>query len=431
MKQQEKFSIINVNNNLLPLITEDTKTRYSWIPFGVYGHDDFFNAVTMTFNVSTTNSACIEGIADLIYGKGLYSKTPAFNDLLQKLIPQEETKRVAFDLKLYGNACYQVYWDDSHTKIIKMYHIPVQTIRAEKIGNSPRIENFYYCIDWNDQKKIKEKKKIPAFGTSNEKMELLYIKNYSPGLYYYSLPDWVAAMQFAISEGEISNLHLNNITNGFLPAVMLNFNNGVPAPEERQTIEDLVQAKFTGTDNAGRFMLSFNDDPATKPTLDVIDISNLHEKYDYVAEYTQDRILVAHRVTSPLLFGIRTKNNGFSSQSEEMKTAFSILQTMTISPFQNLILNTLDMALTEGGYADTQLYFEQLTPLVILAQTADDTGKSVGQVEDETNKAMENPATQENPGDQTTQDAIPPTDKKPISQSSAFFETEYEIYNKK
>jgi hypothetical protein len=431
MKQQEKFSIINVNNNLLPLITEDTKTRYSWIPFGVYGHDDFFNAVTMTFNVSTTNSACIEGIADLIYGKGIYSKQPAFNDVLQKLIPQEETKRVAFDLKLYGNACYQVYWNDEHTKIIKMYHIPVQTIRAEKIGNSPRIENFYYCIDWNDQKKIKEKKKIPAFGTSNEKMELLYIKNYSPGLYYYSLPDWVAAMQFAISEGEISNLHLNNITNGFLPAVMLNFNNGVPAPEERQTIEDLVQAKFTGTDNAGRFMLSFNDDPATKPTLDVIDISNLHEKYDYVAEYTQDRILVAHRVTSPLLFGVRTKNNGFSSQSEEMKTAFSILQTMTISPFQNLILNSLDMALTEGGYVDTALYFEQLTPLVILAQTAEETGKSVAQVEDETNKSMENPATQENPGDQTTQDAIIPTDKKPISQSSAFFQTEYEIFNKK
>ena len=431
MKQQEKFSIINVNNNLLPLITEDTKTRYSWIPFGVYGHDDFFNAVTMTFNVSTTNSACIEGIADLIYGKGIYSKQPGFNDVLQKLIPQEETKRVAFDLKLYGNACYQVYWNDEHTKIIKMYHIPVQTIRAEKIGNSPRIENFYYCIDWNDQKKIKEKKKIPAFGTSNEKMELLYIKNYSPGLYYYSLPDWVAAMQFAISEGEISNLHLNNITNGFLPAVMLNFNNGVPAPEERQTIEDLVQAKFTGTDNAGRFMLSFNDDPATKPTLDVIDISNLHEKYDYVAEYTQDRILVAHRVTSPLLFGVRTKNNGFSSQSEEMKTAFSILQTMTISPFQNLILNSLDMALTEGGYDNTELYFEQLTPLVILAQTADETGKSVAQVEDETNKSMENPATQENPGDQTTQDGIIPTDKKPISQSSVFFETEYEIFNKK
>lgn len=433
MKQQQNFSVVNVNNNQLPMISEDTKTRYAWVPFGVWGQDDFFDAVVTAFNVSTTNSACVEGIADLIFGKGIYSKNQAYNEILQKLIPQEETKRVAFDLKLFGNAAYQVYWNDEHTKIIKMYHIPVQTLRAEKLYGSPKIENYFYCTDWNDHRKIKDKKKIPAFGTSNEKLEVLYIKNYFPGLYYYSLPDWVSAMQFSISEGEISNLHFNNITNGFLPAVMINFNNGVPAPEERETIEDLIQAKFTGTDNAGRFMLSFNDDVANKPTIDVINIDNLHEKYTYVAEYTQDRILVAHRVTSPLLFGIRTANNGFSSQSEEMKTAFSIMQTMTISPFQNLILNALDMALTEGGYNNTELYFEQLTPLVILAQQAEETDKTVEQVEDETNKAMENPATQENPGDQTDEEPMPDRSEKmsdvdfirTVGTQSAFFEREF------
>jgi hypothetical protein len=433
MKQQQKFSIVNVNNNQLPFITEDTKTRYNWIPFGVYGHDDFFDAVTITYNVSTTNSACIEGIADLIFGKGVYSKNEAYDKILQKIIPQEETKRVAFDLKLYGNAAYQVYWNDEHTKIVKMFHVPVQYLRAEKISSNPKIENYFYCTDWSDQRKIKDKKRIPAFETSNEKCEILYIKNYSPGLYYYSLPDWVAAMQFAMSEGEISNLHINNITNGFLPAVMLNFNNGIPAPEERETIEDLVQAKFTGTDNAGRFMLSFNDDPATKPTIDVINIENLHEKYQYVADYTQDRILVAHRVTSPLLFGIRTINNGFSSQSEEMKTAFSIMQTMTISPFQNLILNSLDYALTCGGYDEMELFFEQLTPLVILSQTAEETGKSVEQVQDETNKSLENPATQEEPQDQSTSDAILESEPQPnvsfVRTSQSFFNKEYETYN--
>ena len=436
MKQQQKFSIVNVQNNQLPMIQEGGNTRQNWVPFGVWGHDDFFDAVTTAYNVSTTNSACIEGIADLIFGKGLYSKNEAYNKVLQKVIPQEETKRVAFDLKLYGNGAYQVYWNDEHTKVIKFYHVPVQTIRAEKIYNNPKVENYFYCTDWNDQKKIKEKKRIPTFGTSNEKMELLYIKNYCPGLYYYSLPDWVSAMQFSVSEGEISNLHLNNITNGFLPAVMINFNNGVPAPEERQTIEDLLQAKFTGTDNAGRFMLSFNDDPTTKPTIDIINIENLHEKYQYVADYTQDRILVAHRVTSPLLFGIRTANNGFSSQSEEMKTAFSIMQTMTISPFQNLILNSLDVALTEGGWDDMELYFEQLTPLAILTEQAADTGKSVEQVEDETNKAMENPATQENPGDQSDSDAIPPKESnmsddeelkmiRTLGTSNAFFNRDF------
>jgi hypothetical protein len=203
---------------------------------------------------------------------------------------------------------------------------------------------------------------------------------------------------------------------------MINFNNGVPAPEERQTIEDLIQAKFTGTDNAGRFMLTFNDDPTTKPTIDAIQIDNLHEKYSYVAEYAQDRILVANRVTSPLLFGIRTANNGFSSQSEEMMTAFSIMQTMTISPFQNLILNALDYALTQGGYNDMELYFEQLTPLVLLSKQAEETGKTIDQVSDETNKEMENPATTEEGQDQTIEEPLP------TNMSGAFLEKEYEIY---
>jgi len=428
MKLQQKFSVINVNNNTLPIIQEDTKTRYGWIPFGVYGHDDFFDAITVAYNNSTTNSACIEGIADLIFGKGLFSKNEEFQKVLERILPQEEVKRVAFDFKLFGNAALQVYWNDEHTKIVKMYQVPVQTLRAEKLYQNPRVENYYYCTDWNDQKKVRDKKKIPAFGTSNEKMEILYIKHYCPGLYYYALPDYISALQFAVSEAELSNLHLHNITNGFLPLVMVNFNNGVPAPEERQTIEDLLQAKFTGTNNAGRFMLSFNDDVATKPTIDTISIDNLHEKFQYVAEYAQDRILVAHRITSPLLFGIRTANNGFSSQSEEMKTAFSILQTMTILPFQNVIVNALDYALQIGGYDSTELYFEQLTPLVILSTTAEETGKTIAQVEDEVNDSMQTPEEAQTDAE-TNPDSVIPKEDLEMREfvRPAHFNKEYEI----
>jgi len=428
MKKEVNFNVFNVNgNNTLPVITEDTRTRYGWIPFGVHGHDDFFDAVNLAYNQSTTNAACIEGIADLIFGKGVYSKRPEFDTTLQKILPQEDVKRAAFDLKLFGNAAFQVYWNDEHTRIIKFYHIPVQTLRAEKIYDNPKIQNYYYCVDWNDQRKVRDKKILPAFETSNEKMEILYVKNYTPNLYYYSLPDWISALQYSIVEAELSNLHTNNILNGFLPMVMLNMNSGVPAPEERQTIEDLLYAKFTGTNNAGKFMLSFNDDPATKPTIDVIQIDNLHEKFSYVAEYAQDRILVSHRVTSPLLFGIRTANNGFSSQSEEMKTAFSILQTMTIAPFQNVILNTLDYALSCGGYDNAELYFEQLTPLAILSQQAEETGQTIEEVSDETNDQMENPATIEDAGDADPQNIAPdePIERFEFGLSGAFFNKEY------
>jgi hypothetical protein len=425
MKGTQNFSVVNLTQQEIPIVIEDTKTRYAWVPVGIIGPDDYFQNITDSFTTSTTNAACIEGIADLIFGKGLYSKDTTFQTVLDKLIPQEEIKRATFDLKLYGNSTLQVYWDDTHTKVIKFFHVPVQNIRAEKLYDNPKVQNYYYCTDWSDYKAQKYKKKIPAFGTSNEKMEILYIKNYTPGKYYYSLPDWVSALQFSYIEAELSNLHINNIENGFLPLVMVNMNNGIPAPEERQTIEDLIESKFTGTRNAGRFMISFNDDAERKPTIETISTDNLHEKYKYVAEYAQDRILVGHRITSPLLFGIRTEANGFSSQSEEMKTAYSILQTMTVNPFQNLIINFLTTALSEGGYEDTELYFEQLTPLAILSQTAEETGQTTEEVQDDINEEGENPAAIEDKGsvDTTINDEV-------LQMSNPNFTKEYEIYKK-
>jgi hypothetical protein len=417
MKGKQNFSVVNLTQQEIPIVREDTKTRYTWVPVGIIGPDDYFQNITDSFTTSTTNAACVEGISDLIFGKGLYSKDTAFQTTLDSILPQEDLKRGIFDLKLYGNSSFQVYWDDTHTKIIKIYHIPVQTIRAEKIYDNPKVQNYYYCTDWSDQKAQKYKKLIPAFGTSNEKCELLYVKNYTPGRYYYSLPDWMSALQFSFVEAELSNLHMNNIENGFLPLVMINMNSGVPAPEERQTIESLIENKFTGTRNAGRFMISFNDNVESKPTVETITTDNLHEKYKYVAEYAQDRILVGHRITSPLLFGIRTVANGFSSQSEEMKTAYSIMQTMTINPFQNLVINALTEVFEESGYDNTELYFEQLTPLAILSETADETGQTINEVEDDINEQGENPAT-------TEDDVV-------IQQSNPNFTKEFEIFKQK
>jgi hypothetical protein len=312
MKQGQQFAVVNVNTNQLPIITEDTKTRYQYVPFGVYGQDDFFEAVITAWNVSTTTSACVEGIADLIYGKGLYSKNEAFNDTLSKLIPQEETKRVAFDLKLFGNASYQVYWNDEHTKVIKFYHVPVQYLRAEKLYGNPKIENYYYCHDWQDQRAVKNKKKIPAFGTSNEKMEILYVKNYFPGLYYYSLPDWVSAMQYSVAEGEISNLHINNITNGFLPAVMINFNNGVPDEEKMSLQAADVKRKLTGASGA-KIVVSFNSDETKKTTIDNVPLNDAPAHYQYLSEEARGKILLGHNVTSGLLFGIPSAFDFFFS----------------------------------------------------------------------------------------------------------------------
>jgi len=200
---------------------------------------------------------------------------------------------------------------------------------------------------------------------------------------------------------------------------MVNFNNGVPAPEERQVIESLLESKFTGTRNAGRFMVSFNDDAINKPTIDTLPMENLHEKYQYVAEYTQDRILVAHRIVSPLLFGIRTASNGFSSQSEEMKTAYSIMQTMTIFPFQNQLINCIYGMFKVGGIDINELYFEQLTPLVILSDTADDTDQSIEEVQEEIDDSL-----QGGEGEQSEEQLT--KEYEPLRPSDFGFESHYD-----
>jgi hypothetical protein len=413
------LKVINLSRHEIPIITEDTKTRQTWVPVGVYDNDDFFFLIEEAYNTSTTNAACVEGIADLIYGEGIFTNNAEFEDTLKKVLSKNCGRKISFDLKLFGNAAMQIVWNDDHTQVLRMYHIPVQKLRAEKLYGEPQIQNYFYCIDWNDMKAIRNKKKIPAFGTSKEKVEIAYIKGYTPGKYYYSLPDWISALQFTASEAELSNLHLNNIENGFLPLVAINLNNGVPPIEERDVIEDQIVSKFTGTRNAGRFMITFNDDAANKPTFDAIQTENLHEKYEYVAKYAQDRILVAHRITSPLLFGIRTEVNGFSSNADEMAMAFSILQSMTIVPFQNLLLGHIEEVLEKGGYTNTDLYVEQIMPLSIASKQAEESGQTIAQVEETANEQSQVDDAESVPQPTTPNEPLPKV-------SSAFFKNDYE-----
>ena len=165
MKKQEQFSVLNLTRQDVPIVTEDTKTRYQWVPVGILDQDDYFGLVTEAYNTSTTNAACVEGVADLIYGKGIFTNEGEEKQKqLDKIVPPEDLRRITFDLKLYGNAAWQIIWNKSHTQILRMYHMPVQNLRAKKIYDMGRIEGYYYCSDWNDHRRQKEKKYLPVFG---------------------------------------------------------------------------------------------------------------------------------------------------------------------------------------------------------------------------------------------------------------------------
>jgi hypothetical protein len=99
---------------------------------------------------------------------------------------------------------------------------------------------------------------------------------------------------------------------------------------------------------------------------------------------------------------------------------------MTINPFQNLVINFLTTALSEGGYEDTELYFDQLTPLAILSETADETGQTIEQVEDDINEQGVNPAAIEDKGSVDTN-----IDDVALQMSNPNFTKEFEIFKQK
>jgi len=399
MENKNTIKVVNLSGGYIqPRISENNlDKRVKWISYGIESIDDFFTTLTMRYEGSQTNQACINSLADMIYGKGIKSRddNSATSDYLYSLTTENELKKIILDFKLYGNAAIQITYSDDRTKIIGFYHLPVTTLRAERVNDEGEICGYYYSPDWNN-KKIKPTR-ISAFGHSTDDIEVAYIKSYSPMKFYYSTPDYYSCIQYCAVEEEISNLHLNNIRNGFLPTSIINFNNGMPPIEERAVIENAIKNSFTGTSNAGKFVLSFNENPEYATTVVPINVPNLHNQYELISKEAEIAIIKAHRITSPLLLGIRDQAKGFSSNAEELKTAYDMMYALVINPTQQELLAVIEELLNYNNVDAENLYFMPLIPFGFIAEITADAGAKIAQqvIEDKDLPDIEKPAQDE------------------------------------
>jgi hypothetical protein len=381
---------------ILPRISESSKSRKAWVEIGIEGQDDFFNTLIKRYETSPTNQACVDGTTDLIYGKGVKAKDRLdLEEYIYTLTTDEEIRKIVFDYKLFGNASIQVVFNDTRDRIIGFYHLPVDTLRAEKVDDMGNIPGFYYSPDWTNRN-IKPKY-IPAFGQNEyeDDVQVIYFKKYSPGKFYYGVPDYYSSIQYAAVEEEISNLHINNILNNFMPSTIINFNGGVPPVEEQYMVEQGIINKFSGTTNAGKFILSFNENPEYKTTVEMLRPENLHQQYDFIAQEATRKIMLAHRITSQMLFGIKD-SSGFSSNADELKTAYEIMYAMVINPFQQDVIQQIQGILEYNNVDAEDIYFAPLIPFGFLAELMDDAGaaqaKEIIETPNDTPDAVAEPA---------------------------------------
>jgi hypothetical protein len=255
----------------------------------------------------------------------------------------------------------QVLWNADKSAIAEVTHLPVQTLRAEKCDQEGKINGYYYAWDWTKVRNRSGVQRIAAFGESNEKREIYYYRPYAAGSYYYSPPRYLAALPYAELEEEIANYHINNIKNGLAPSMIINFNNGIPPQEEQDNINSTIAQKWQGSNNAGRWILAFNDDSAKAATIEPVTLSDAHLQYEFLSRESAQKVLVGHRITSPMLFGIKD-NAGLGSNADEIKNAYLLLDNTVIRPIQMGILTAFDELLAVNNVS-LNLYFKSLSPM--------------------------------------------------------------------
>ena len=373
---ESNIRLINLASYTTPQISENP--RLSWVEYG--DDNNFFEYLIDRYNGSPTNNAVITGIVDMIYGKGVDAANGADNPAgymeLKRLIQPEQLKRVVNDFYMLGNAAFQVIYTADKSKIAEVYHMPVETLRAEKCNEEGEIEAYYYAYDWSKVRNKSQAERIPAFGygAAGEKVEILYIRPYRSGSYYSSPVDYQGGLPYAELEEEIANYHINNIKNGLAPSMIINFNNGIPPQEEQDNIDFAIKQKWSGTNNAGKYILAFNDDSQKAATIEPVTLSEAHLQYEFLSKESTSKILVAHRITSPMLFGIKD-NTGLGNNADEIKNAYNLLDNVVIRPKQEEIAKGIDQLLAYNK-VNLDLYFKTLTP----AEFADvkEVGDAVG-----------------------------------------------------
>ena len=331
------------------------------------GEDNLFpQHLIHLYNRSSIHAAAVNAIVEGIVGQGLTANHEAFLDRANK---KGETwndifQKCALDFKLHGSYALEVIWSLDRSRIAEVYHIDFSIVRAKEKDHRGHIPGYYLCNDWKPFTNHNEDKVwyLPVFDEdkkTDEPNQIFVFKTYRPGQEYYPLPDYNGALKVIELDTEIDNFHVNNIKNGLAPSLAITtYMNG--ADDDVAAVENMLRANYGGTENAGSLIYMDVDSPENKPDITPIPQNGADGYYTTINDLTVQKILTAHRITSPMLLGIKTE--GQLGGRAELVDALLIFQHNVILPLQQDMLRGFERLLEVNypsiviGVETTQLF---------------------------------------------------------------------------
>ena len=327
----------------------EKETTRGWVEWGE--GNSMPNYLIDLYQSSPVHGSLVNSISFMIAGKGFKSENPASQVEMAKLELDSILGSTALDLKLQGGVYWEVIYSMDHTRIVKVNHLPYENVRLAISDSEDEVVGVWYSRDWMDIRKQKNKPEyVPLFNPEDPSpRQVLFFHLHSVGSMYYPRPDYISSKDWIELTRHISEYHVNNILNGFFPSFHINFANGEPSPEAQRMISREIERNLSGTHNAGKFLITFTKNKEEAPNIQAFPITDADKQYEYLSREATSQIIVAHRVTSPLLMGVRTDGNGLGSNTDEIKAALYVFTKQVIEQFQRIITNAVEEILAFNG----------------------------------------------------------------------------------
>lgn len=314
-----------------------------------YGDDNLFPQYLIDlYQSSATHNALCTSIAYMIFGDGVQADDLDARLKIQEWGLDDELRKACLDLKIQGGFALEVIYSIDRTTIKKVRHCPFENIRSGEVNEDEEIDFYYYSKDWADPRC--EPEVVRAFAPDDaleHPVQILYVKPFSPGSYYYPKPDYIGSINYIELDKEIGTYHINNIKNGLAPSFTIHFKNGVPPQEERNKIRNDIERQLAGATNAGKFIVTYSDSPDRKPDFEPFPLSDADKQYQFLSTEVSDKIMVGHRVVSSAQFGVKTA--GQLGNTQELATASVLFERQVLKPYQRIVINAVEQVLRAAG----------------------------------------------------------------------------------
>lgn len=343
----------------------------------MYGKDNLYpQYLNELVDTTAIHGTLCKRIPVRISGKGTFGKLPA--DMDQNGF-DKECRQMDSDLYIQGGFYVLVKYTLDGEDISKIKTLPFDSCRVHE-DESGNVVGVWYSRNFKDKGKRKNKPRfyplfdpdaVPIGVDDIQPDQIFYFFTGVRSGEVYPKPFYHGALNQIETERQIGMFDVNEILNGFFPSVIIDLVTEDTTGDESESVTDALNRQVTGARNNSKFVVLERPAGTEKSEITTFEPNRMAERYELKIKTIAQTLFIAHGITSPLLFGMRTEGGGLGSNKDEMKQAEELFTFHVIKPFQELRLEGLSKIMRFRDEVAPVYAIEQNSPLSLSEPATD------------------------------------------------------------